>query len=544
MSWINRQIARAFPGYALKREVAQMRLDRLKSFVDGSSARGLDAIPGGRARGGQFLSDARSPDATIEHSVKGYREHVRNLEYNNGFVAGAIKRIVNNVVGTGFVFQSRVKPETEFIKAPKINRQRAKLFNTDMERNFKLWAKQSDVRLVSNFNEQQSLAEGALLRDGAALVIGRNSKRKGRIIPFCLELLEIDRLQTPPGEITNPKIRNGIEYDDEGVRKWFYVLKEHPGETNVISTRRFDATDFEQVPAWNPNGTQKVFYLFNPIRPEQMIGLSQFSAGLKDLQDLDRVVDAEKLAMLEDACLTGFVKTTNPTGFQSAYTEASGKKGYDRIHEFAPNKWHYLNPGEDIDIHSPKRPNEQLQTMIDQLLRGPANSVDVPPEIISQNWSGFNYSNARTVLLQFYLPMRIRQRYLEDHLTVPVYANVAPQMVAKGLVQAPGFDRRLDAYLRHTWQPNGWQWVDPVKEATGKKIEVRENFDSVSNVCASKGYDAEEILEANALYLKRKKELETEHDIKFPEDNKGAGRQPGSPAIPPDSTNKSLKVVK
>ena len=311
----------------------------------------------------------------------------------------------------------------------------------------------------------------------------------------------------------------------------------------MLTNRKFNADDYEQVDAFNRNGTQKVFYLFNPVRPEQMLGFTQFAAGLKDMQDLDRIIDAEKLAMLEDACLTGFVKTMNPTGFQGAYTDPGKKE--DRIHEFSPNKWHYLNPDEEVDIHSPKRPNEQLQNMIDQLLRGPANALDVPPEVLSQNWRDFNYSNARTVLLFFYLSCRVRQKYLVDHFLTPVYESVAVQMVAKGLVQAPAFDRRREDYMNHAWIPPGWQWIDPVKEAEGKQIETDNNFDSIYNVCASKGNDAEEILESNARFLKRKKDLEEKHGIKFPDNSKNPAQKPGDIDEPtePDA-KRTLEVVK
>jgi len=515
---LNNTIAKVFPGYALKREVAARRLKRLQDF-DGkeSASRSFEALSNDRLRYG-LSSTNKSADGAISGKIDVLRNHVRQLEYNNGFVSGPIQRIVKNVVGQGIHFQARVTSDTKNL--PRISDSAAEKFNATIERLFKRWAQRSDVRLMQNFNEQQALTEGALVRDGELLVVGRNSKRKDRQIPYCLELLEADRLQAPREEVNNPKIRNGILFDDEGAPKTYFILKRHPGETiNLMGTK---AADFEEIPAFNKNGTRKVLHLFNPLRPEQTRGFSSFAAALKDIQDLDRTVEAEKMAMLEDACMTGFVKTDNPVGFQSAYTEASDNPvEYERIHEFAPLKWHYLRPGESIDIHKPSRPNDALGEMINQLLRGPSNALDIPPEVMSQNWQGMNYSNARTVLLMFYLSCRIRQKYLIDHFCIPVYENVLIALVVNGLIKAPGFDMRREDYLSHSWIAPGWQWIDPTKEAKGKEIEVQNNFETLTNIHAAQGRDFEETMEVRAIELKKMKELEEKYDIQFPKNQGG-----------------------
>ena len=507
--------ARLFPGLALKREIRLRQLELL-----GSGKRSIEAISGSRTRK-DFLTTSESPDAAIAGSIDTLRKHVRQLEYNNGYVSGPIRRIANNTVGHGIRFQSRLRSDDKGI-VPKINQTMADRFNAEMERSFKFWAKKADLRLMFDFYELQHQVEMALLRDNEVLVIGRNSKRRDRLIPYCLEVLEADRLSTPMGEIHNPKIRHGIEYDDEGVPAYYFVLKVHPGETLSTARKR---DEYEQVPAYNPNGTKKVLHLFNPMRPEQTRGLSFWSSGLKDMQDLDRYMEAEKLAALEAACLTGAIKTEAPQEWQGNYTNASDSDDYDRIHEFAPGMMHYLRPGESLEVFNPARPNSAFGDYVAQLLRGVASALDIPPELLTQDWHGMNYSNARTVLLQFYLPCRIRQAYLSFHLNEPVYQNVMNALVAKGRIQAPNFFARLDDYLYASgWIPPGWQWVDPVKEAQGKQIEVDNDFDTLASIAASKGVDWEENIEQRARELQFKQRMEEKYDIKFPA--KGSGGSP------------------
>ena len=526
---MNNQIAKIAPRFALKREIAQRRLERLEQMAP---KRSFDAITGGRLRS-DFLVPKNSADSALA-GTDTLRDHIRQLEYNNGFMSGPILRIVNNVVGPGFIFQSRVTADKiRDISLPGISEKRAETFNYEAESNYKKWCKIADKRLISNFNEIQRTTQGALERDGEVLVIGRNSKRKDRLIPYCLEVLEIDRLMTPVSEAMNPKMRNGILYDDEGVPETYFVLKRHPGETYPWGLNQGEQwsgglglkpDDFHQVPAFNPNGSRKVMHLFNVVRPEQSRGYSKFAAGLKDFQDLERYREAEIYAALEDACLTGIVTAQNPDDFQAAYTAGNIPPSADsdstnRYHEFAPGKWNYLDPGEEITIHSPSRPNSEIDAFINHLLRGPANALDIPPEVLSQNWQNMNYSNARTVLLQAYMSFRIRQRYLVDHLCKPVWENVLSNLIIYGLINGQGFDRRTEDYMKHIWIPPGWSWVDPVKEAKGKEIELKQNMETLTDIVVAKGKDIDEHLETRAKELKKMKDLEEKYDITFPNES-------------------------
>uniref|UniRef100_A0A6H1ZM60 Putative portal protein n=1 Tax=viral metagenome TaxID=1070528 RepID=A0A6H1ZM60_9ZZZZ len=524
MSWFYKQYAKFFPERALKSFIASRRIARLTelqekrdNFIDGF--RSFESVAKGRGRF-DLTSDSRNMDASIADSGESLRNHVRQLEQNNGHVSGPIRRIVNNYIGQGIRFQSAVMADASGKKAgfPKINESMADLAVYFFEKHFAAWNKQADVRLLQSFYEQQKTIGGALERDGESLVIGRISNRRGRIIPYCLEVLEIDRLQTPPGEITNPKIRRGIEYDDEGVPKTYFILKAHPGERITFAV---DNWEFDAVPAYfdtpGEGKLQKVFHLFNPFRrPEQTRGFSEFAPGLKDLHDLDRYMEAEKLAALEDACMTGIVKTTDPTGFANNYTDASGGEGYERIHEFAPNKVHYLRANEEFDIHGPTRPNTAFAEVINQWLRGPANALDIPPEVFTQNWQGLNYSNARTILLNFYMALNARTAYLRDHLCIPVWENVGTWLVIKGLVPALGFDRRRDDYLSSTWIPAVYRkWVDPTKEAQGKQIDMENLIENLGDVLAERGIDFDTHIEKRAREVKKIQEVEKKHGVKL-----------------------------
>lgn len=520
MNWLDGVFEKISPAYALKREIAKARLARLRNLHN-TERRSFEALSGDRLHN-DFLKPSNSADSAISGDLENLRNHIRQNEYNNGHFAGPIQRWANHVIGRGLRFQSRVEPDKKSLRLGNIGRispEIAEAFNFLAERRFKTWNKQADKRLIQTWYEMQWLACAAKFRDGEVLIIGRKSKKKNRLIPYCQEIIEIDRLQTPRDFIQDDAVRNGIRFDDEGAPSHYYILKQHPGDSLSIN---YPLDEYETIPVWNPNGTRKIIHLFRITRPEQTRGLSRFAAALKGFQNAFRYSEAEMYAALEDACMTGFVKTNAPQTFQDNYTDVTktpqntGDDNSQKIHEFAPNKWHYLANYEDVYIRDPSRPNDKFDEIIKSFHRDPANALDMPIEVLLQDWKDINYSNARTILLQFYVPVILEQAYFMDHYCEATYENVLADLVAKGHVRAPGFISRKEDYLNCEWITPEREWVDPEKEAAGKEKELLMKITNPYELCGSRGKDYDQTLEGYARALKKQKELEKQYGIKFP----------------------------
>ncbi len=63
----------------------------------------------------------------------------------------------------------------------------------------------------------------------------------------------------------------------------------------------------------------------------------------------------------------------------------------------------------------------------------------------------------------------------------------------EGALNLPGFARRRRAYQAAKWIPQGWQWVDPLKEFNALKLAIRAGLMSRSEAISAYGYDAEDI---------------------------------------------------
>ena len=512
------------PIHGLKRTIARQRAKRLADIYEKDPKRSFDAVGGGRMHY-DFLNEHNDADTAIHDSAENLRNHIRQVEYNNGYLKGAFRRLADHITGTGFRFQARVMPDKKYLRispGARITSQDAETFNYHAEKYFNLLSslKHLDLHMKSTFGELTWLVDLARHRDGEVLIIGRNSKRPDRIIPYCQQIVEIDRLETPPHLYSDPNVYNGIRYDSEGVDVAYYIKNRHPGDSIHVYKR--DDNDYEEVPAFNKNGTRKVIHLYRMLRPEQSRGFAEISAALTNIQQATRYSEAEMFAALEDACMTGIVTTPAAANFQSNYTE-SGDDSDKRIHEFSPNKWHYMNPGQEVTIRDPSRPNDKFLEILHSFYTGPANAINMPPEVFLQNWQGMNYSNARTVIIMWLKVIRVEQQLLVDHYLHDTWANVCPQLIAKGLIPAGAYAQRKYDYLASHWIPPKLDWVDPLKEVQGKKDEITIYSETPQSVCATKGADFEENVEATALALKRIKELEKEHDIKMPSLFEGGG---------------------
>ncbi len=510
MNLFDRAVSFFAPQVAVRRNAARMML----SIMDGR--RSFDAVSGGRLRS-DWTNISKDADNANVPSLAALRNNVRHLTRNTGIVSGPLKRVTNNVIGTGIRPQSRVKADGPYDNAfgpmESITQEVAESFNYNAEKLWKQWAKKSDAYLIQDIYEQTALAFRSMYGDGESLAVCRSSSRLGRILPLCIEIIEIDRLSTPMSEARNSSIRNGIEFDQEGVPVRYFLLKTHPG--SGVSGK--SPNDYEVVDAFSPTGARQVLHLYDPLRPGQSRGYTPFAGALKDIQDLDRYREAEVVAARIAACLAAFIKS--PADYQM-YSGLGTNGQSQKIREFEPGMIEYLNPGEEISVFSANRPNGALGTFTKYMMMSGANAVDLPYEFFANDWAGLNYSNARTVLLQAQLAFRIYQNYMVKHFCQPIWENFIADAIIAGKLSAPGFDLRRDDYSLSVWIPPGWQWVDPVKEANGKQIEVENLFETLSDIYASRGKDFDETIEMRAAELKKIKDIEEKYGVSLTPENK------------------------
>ena len=78
-------------------------------------------------------------------------------------------------------------------------------------------------------------------------------------------------------------------------------------------------------------------------------------------------------------------------------------------------------------------------------------------------------------------------------LCKPVAKAWLDMAVLSGALELPEYAQNKRKYQRIKWRPDGWPWVDPVKDQTAEQMAVRNGFKSREEVIAERGGDIEEI---------------------------------------------------
>ena len=510
-NWIDRAVAHILPERGLRRLAARRLYEVMPERRD------FDSISHSRIRH-DWTNVTKDADAANISSLTELRNILRGLAQTSGIISGPLRRITNYVIGTGLRPQARVKadpPESisilKSLNLPTITEQIAQQVNYQLEFYWPQYVEKSDAQLRLNHYEQQALAFRAMFADGEVLGVARSSEKYGRIVPLCTEVIEIDRLATPFSELSNSKIRNGIEFDEEGVPFKYHVLKRHPGSQTLIDMKK--AYETEQIDAFAINGQRKVFHLYNVLRPGQSRGYAPFAAALEDIQDRKRYREAEIVASRVGACLAAFVKS--PAAYNQFLANPTNETT-ERLKEFQPGMIEYLQPEQSVEIFNPNRPNRELTAFLKHFDREIANAADFPYEILTGDFGGLNYSNARTILILAYICIRAYQQQMIDHWCNPHWELFATDCVLKGLVNAPGFSLRMKDYCRTQWIPPKRDWIDPQSEAEGARVDLLEtNVTTLSELITGRGGDWEESLEQRAKELARVKDLEEKYGVEF-----------------------------
>jgi lambda family phage portal protein len=129
--------------------------------------------------------------------------------------------------------------------------------------------------------------------------------------------------------------------------------------------------------------------------------------------------------------------------------------------------------------------------------RAVAAAMGVTYEQLTGDLTQVNYSSIRAGLLEFRRRVEALQHGVIVHqMCRPIWNAWMDQAVLEGSLALPGY--ATDAKVRRDyqackWIPQGWQWVDPLKEADAMKAAIRCGLMSRSEAISANGYDAEDV---------------------------------------------------
>lgn len=392
------------------------------------------------------------------------RSRSRDVVRNKAYAANIIDTIVSNCVGTGIKPQSKAK-DAEFRKK--------------VQELWLRWTDDADSSGTTDFYGLQALVCRSMVEGGECFVRLRTRKPEdGFSVPLQLQVLESEHLDNKSNQTlgNGNVIRSGIEFNKLGQREAYYLFKEHPGESTFGESVRVPAND--------------VLHIYKLLRPGQIRGKPWLSTVLSKLHELDQYDDAELVRKKTAAMFAGFITRLDPEA--NIMGEAEANEHGVALSGLEPGTMQLLDPGEDIKFSEPSDVGGSYEAFMRQQLRAIAIGVGITYEQLTGDLTNVNYSSIRAGLIEF----RRRCAMLQHNIMVfqfcrPIWNRWLELAMLSGKIASS--KKEGQTFKDVKWIPQGFDWVDPLKDQQAQQMAVRNGFKSRSEVVSEMGYDAEEI---------------------------------------------------
>jgi lambda family phage portal protein len=416
--------------------------------------------------------------AALMFSQTELRSKSRDLVRRNAWANAALESYVANAIGTGIKPQSMVRDAS---------------LRESIQALWRNWTVDADAAGLTDFYGLQALACRAMLEGGESLVRLRYRRPEdGLVVALQLQVLEPEHLPVTLNTTADNGnlIRAGIEFDRLGRRVAYHLYRSHPEDGALAPMSSNGGMETVRVPA------TEILHLFRPLRPGQIRGEPWLARALVKLNELDQYDDAELVRKKTAAMFAGFVTRLAPE--DNLLGEGLANANGMALAGLEPGTMQILEPGEDIKFSQPADVGGSYSEFLRMQFRAVAAAMGVTYEQLTGDLSMVNYSSIRAGLLEFRRRVEALQHGVIVHqLCRPIWQAFIEQAVLEGTLVLPGYARggiaKRREYLAVKWIPQGWQWVDPLKEADAMKAAIRSGLMSRSEAISANGYDAEDV---------------------------------------------------
>lgn len=412
-------------------------------------------------------------------------QRARALAQNSDHVTAFLKLMRRNIVGaSGFSLQCRaIGPDGA----------------ADSEANAKveaLWREYQSplggyVTRCGQFGgrEFDELIVNTLLIDGEAFirVIPDTSSRFG-VRYELLDTLNIDYDYNEPDLPNGEFIRCSIRFDRDWRPLGYYVrynplnLSYHTGERVYIPAR-------------------EIIHLFRREFPQQVRGVTPLAPAVIALNQLDSYKEAELVAARMQACnMAMYVKSVSGGG--DVLDDEEVDENGDYLSEMSPGQIAFAPDGYDVKQLQNNHPSGNFGGFVKSVCRGIFASLGVSYNKGASDYEAVNFSSLREAALEDRAEWREFQAYLIENWKDRQYEHFLRGAVLSGALDAV----RFPAYRNHHFYGRSWDWVDPVKDISAIDSAIRLGLTDHITEIEKRGGDVDEVLDREALYLKKRKE--------------------------------------
>jgi lambda family phage portal protein len=453
LSTTERLLLSVAPSWAASRARAQREYLQHQSAM--TVLRKYEAASTGRRNDG-WVRPGTSANSEIAVSASAVRNGARQLVRDNGHAANAVNVLVGNTIGTG------IRPEFE-AASDAGSRALTELWEQHVAQDG------SGAEESGNFYARQAIGFRSIVESGSVLERRRRRGQSSFALPYQVQMLEPDFLDTTLREYRGNLVVQGKELSKTGEVLAFHIYTAHPGEQFRGITSSWRSI---RVPA------EQMAHAYRLDRPGQLDGVSWFAPIMTDMRDLADTRDAYQLRQKIAACYAVFVHESEP----GAGTSHSGQAITDHVE---PGRVESLPPGKDVTFASP--PGVEGMSDFDRAqLMTIAAGLGMPYEALTGDLRNVSFLSGRMGWLAFY-------KNIDQWRT----HTVIPRLCRRELewfLEAAAVSRGIREPVRVHWVAPSRDLLDPGKEIKALREEMRLGALSYGDMVRMRGRDPEVVI--------------------------------------------------
>lgn len=433
-----------------------------------------DAASRGRRMRG-WVAPSTGPNVATK-GLQTIRDRARDFDRNDWQGESGTQKWATNLIGIGI--RPRFKRVTDPVRRQEIN---------DTWSDF---VQSADADCVLNLYGLQTLAVRSWLVSGEVFIRKRLRSTEAALdVPLQIQLIEADFVplldaDTYQGLPDGNTIRQGIERNKYGRRVAYWVYKEHPG----------DQAGMPQADKLLRILASDMLHVFEPKRPGQLRGVPDVAPVLGRARTIGDYDDAVSERMRLANLFTGWITRQLPAGPDDGTNPLNGLPyetlGDRPLASLEPGLLQELDPGESIQWSNPPEAGTTYSDYMRTQHQATGAGRGLPYEIFSGDIKDVSDRTLRIAIQEFRRFAEQRQwQILIPQMCDPIVRWFAEACVLAGLIDPA----EVDLVRRCEQSPHGWQYIHPVQDVTGKKLEVEAGFRSRSSVIAERGDDPEEV---------------------------------------------------